>query len=176
MRSHFVSLIAAAILISQTATAQDTDPCTKFTWNVAKELAVMKQSPQPLNVAVKPGTDVPQLKLETLYAVKLASQGSVTFIAKPAKPALDDGAQAGIVRFHTTQAGRYRVAITSGHWLDVVDGDKTVSSRDFQGARGCERPRKIVEFELVANHDYALQFSGSTDAEILVSITGAPAA
>lgn len=166
-----VTLLATLIVCSQSVLAQDQDPCAKFTWDVTQELAVMKQSPKPITAAVKTGSDVPQLSLGALYSLKLAKQDGVSFITKPAKPTLDDGAQAGLVKFHTANAGRYRVSITSGHWLDVLDGDKSVASKDFQGQRGCERPRKIVEFELPAAHDFALQFSGSTDAEVIVAVT-----
>ena len=166
---HALSIVAALIL-SGPAVAQDKDPCTQFKWDVTHELAVMKQSPQPLVAALRAG-NVPQLELDKLYALKLASQASVTFVTKPAKAAPDDGAQAGLVRFRTTEAGRYRVSLTSAHWLDVLDGEKAVASRDFQGQRGCDRPRKIVEFELPAGHEFTLQFSGSTETEVVAAIT-----
>jgi hypothetical protein len=69
------------------------------------------------------------------------------------------------------QAGRYRVSISSDHWIDVLDGTQLMSSRDFQGQHGCQRPHKIVEFDLPADRDLTLQFSGSTDAHVIVAIT-----
>ena len=167
---------AAVFMFAHAASAAEVDGCTHFTWNVSRELAVMKQTPQPVTAAVKPGADVPELKTDKLYELALAGQSTVAFATKPGKPTLDDGAQAGLVRFHLDKAGRYRVSITSGHWVDVVDGAQFVKSRDFQGARGCERPHKIVEYELPANRDLILQFSGSPDAKVIISITAAPAA
>lgn len=161
---------AVAMLVFGAASAAEIDPCTTFTWDVSHELAVMKQSPLAVSAAKTP-LAVPQFELDKLYELRLAAQSTVTFQAKPAKPALDDGSQAGLVRFRTAQAGRYRVSITSGHWIDVVDGAQPVKSRDFQGQRGCARPHKIVEFELAADRDYILQFSGSTDAQVVVAIT-----
>jgi len=131
----------------------------------------MTQTPQAVAAAVKPGADVPQIEAEKLYEVKLADQSTVTFVAKPGKAALTDGTHAGLVRFRVEKAGRYRVSITSGHWIDIVDGTQLVSSRDFQGQRGCERPHKIVEYELPAGRNLTLQFSGSTDAQVIVAIT-----
>jgi hypothetical protein len=87
------------------------------------------------------------------------------------KPTLNDSAQGGLVRFHTGKAGVYRVSITTGHWIDVVDGDAPIKSKDFSGSRECPRPHKIVEFELPANKDLVLQFSGSTDPSVIASIT-----
>jgi hypothetical protein len=63
------------------------------------------------------------------------------------------------------------VAITSGHWIDVADGDKLLKSHDFQGARGCERPRKIVEYDLPAGRELTLQLSGASDATVILAVT-----
>jgi hypothetical protein len=63
------------------------------------------------------------------------------------------------------------VSITSGHWIDVVDGAQAVKSKDFQGSRGCERPHKIVLFELPGERDLVLQLSGAADSPVLVAIT-----
>lgn len=156
---------------SQASIAAEPDPCTRFTWDVSHELAVMKQSPQLVNAAAKPGKDAPTLQIDKLYDLKLAAQDSVTFAITPGKPTLPDGAHAGVARFRTDKAGRYRVAIASGHWIDIVEGEKLIKSRDFQGARGCERPHKIVEYDLPAGRDLTLQLSGSSDATVILAIT-----
>ncbi len=167
----FQSYGFALIGMGEAISTADADPCTRFTWDVSRERAVMKQTPRAVAGAVRPGADVPQIEPEKLYEVKLADQSTVTFVAKPGKAALTDGAHAGLVRFRVEKAGRYRVSITSRHWIDVVEGTRVVSSRDFQGQRGCERPHKIVEYELPAGRDLTLQFSGSTDAQVIVAIT-----
>ncbi len=180
-RVSFISLAAAAAALSLCAVpaiAAEVDGCTHFTWDVSHELAVMKQMPQAATASAKPGAEAPLLQVDKLYNLKLLPQGTVTYAAKPAKPTLDDSAQGGLIRFHVRQAGAYRISITSGHWVDIVDGAQLVKSRDFQGARGCDKPHKIVEFDLPGDRDLTLQFSGSTDSSVLMSITpvSAPAA
>lgn len=167
----FQSYGFALIGMGEAISTADADPCTRFTWDVSRERAVMKQTPRAVVAAVKPGADVPQIEPAKPYEVKLADQSAVTFVAKPGKAALADGAHAGLVRFRVARAGRYRVAISSKHWIDIVDGTMLVSSRDFQGQHGCERPHKIVEYELPAGRDLILQFSGSTDSQVIVAIT-----
>jgi hypothetical protein len=164
-------LMAGIALDAGALSAADTDPCSRFTWDVSRELAVMQQTPRAVAAVVNPGADVPQIEPERLYEVKLAVQGTVTFVATPGKPTPGDGAYAGLVRFRVEKGGLYRISITSGHWIDIVDGTQLLSSRDFQGQHGCQRPRKIVEFELPAGRDLTLQFSGSTDAQVLLAIT-----
>lgn len=170
MRNALPALLTFALL-APAAWAADADPCTRFVWNVSHELAVMKQTPQAIVAAGKPGKDVPQLQVDKLYEVKLANQSGVTFVLTPGKPTLPDGAQAGLAKFRTDKAGRYRVSITDGHWIDIVDGKELIRSRDFQGARGCERPRKIVEYDLPAGRELTLQLSGSTEGLVILSIT-----
>ena len=147
-----------------------TGGCESFTWDVSHELAVLDKPGKPITAGANAKKSV-HLDLDQRYAVKLLPQASVHFVVKPGKPMLDDGAQAGLFTFHTPKAGRYRVSITTGHWLDVLDGKNLVVSRDFQGQRGCEKVHKIVEFELSGNKDFTLQLSGGTDASLAVAIT-----
>jgi hypothetical protein len=144
--------------------------CDSFSWDVSHELDVLGKPAKPL-AAGTDGKKPVHLDLDQHYAVKLAPQSTVKFALKPGKPMLDDGAQAGIFSFHTPKAGKYRVSITSGHWLDLVDGALLVVSQDFQGQRGCEKAHKIVQFELSGNKDFVLQFSGATQSSVDVAIT-----
>jgi hypothetical protein len=172
-------LLACALLAGfmyQSASAADVDGCTRFKWDVSRELAVMKQTPQSISAATQPGQNLPQLNVGTLYSLKLADEAQVTFAAGPARENRAPGARAGLVQFRVKKAGRYRVSITSGHWVDVVDGVQLVPAVDFQGHVGCERPRKIVEFDLPAEHPLTLQFSGSSDSEVVMAITAAASA
>jgi hypothetical protein len=167
-----LAAVTAALLLCVTpVVADEVDGCAQFVWDVSRELAVMKQTPQTITAGVKPDSQAPVLQLDKLYDLKLSGQGGVTYAVKPAKPTLNDSAQGGLVRFRVDKAGAYRVSITSGHWIDVVDGTQVIKSRDFTGARGCARPRKIVEFDLPAGKDLTLQLSGSTDPDVLVAIT-----
>lgn len=175
MSRYFVGLLVATTLIGPAFGADNADPCARFTWDVSHELAVAKQTPSPLTAASKDGKDVPRLQLDKLYELKLSAQSGVTYALTPGKPTLPDGAQGGLARFHTDKPGRYRVAVTSGHWIDVVDGAQLIKSRDFQGARGCERPHKIVEYELPGGKDLTLQLSGSPDATVILSVTAVAA-
>ena len=157
------------LAIASTAFGQETDGCAHFSWDVSHELAVMKQAAAAVTAAS--GSDAPMIQVDKPYELKLTAQAGVKYLVSPAKPTLSDSAEGGMVRFHTPKAGLYRVSITTGHWIDVVDGDHLVKSKDFQDSRGCTRPHKIVEFELPGNKDLTLQLSGGTEATITVAIT-----
>lgn len=144
--------------------------CDAFTWDVSHELDVLDKPAK----AITAGTDGKKpvhLDLDQHYTVKLAPQSAVHFALKPGKPTPEDGAQAGVLSFHTPKPGRYRVSISTGHWLDMVDGKLIVVSSDFQAQRGCEKVHKVVQFELSGNKDFVLQLSGDTKASVDVAIT-----
>ncbi|HEV3286365.1 MAG TPA: hypothetical protein VG011_06415 [Steroidobacteraceae bacterium] len=56
-----------------------------------------------------------------------------------------------------------------------MDGGQFIKSRDFQGSHDCERPHKIVEFELPAVRELPLQLSGSGEESLLLAITAVSA-
>jgi hypothetical protein len=153
------------------AFADDAEGCSHFSWDVSHELQVMKQTATPVTAATRPGKQAPLIQIDVLYELKLSPQTGVSYSVKPAKSTSNDSAQGGLVRFHVDRAGLYRVSITSGHWIDVVEGEQLLKSKDFSGSHECTRPHKIVEFELPANKDLVLQLSGSTDSAVVAAIT-----
>lgn len=165
-----ICFIVASMAITPPVLAEE-DGCSHFTWNVSHELAVMKQKAESVTAATKPTSRLPLLTLDHLYELQLSPQTGISFSVPPAKPTLNDSAQGGLVRIRVPKAGVYRVSSSSGHWIDVVSGQHTIKSKDFQGSRSCERPHKIVEFELPANTDLVIQFSGSTERSIALAIT-----
>ncbi|WP_366515663.1 hypothetical protein [Solimonas marina] len=118
--------------------------------------------------------DAPELRPGTLYALQLAPQEQVQFPHAPSKRMLTDGAYGGLVHFKVPTAGRYRIAIDSPFWIDVVDGGKAVSSIDFGGDPSCNAPRKIVIYALPAGDDLTLQLSAGTTSTLRITITPDP--
>lgn len=143
--------------------------CDTFSWDVEHELALLATPPTPL--AAGDGSAPAQIEIGTLYRVQLLAQDQVQLAARPGKPMLDDGAMAGLLTFRVPETGAYRVAITTGHWIDVVDAGQIVASTDFQGRRGCPLVHKIVAFDLPAGRDLVLQFAGGAAATADVVIT-----
>jgi hypothetical protein len=149
------------------------DPCASFSWDVSRELEGMRSAPQAIGAARRPDA-LPRLELEKLYSLSLAPQSEVRFAHPPGKPMLADGAHAGLVVFGVAAAGRYRISSSGPHWLDVVDNERLIASRDFQGRPGCARPHKIVEYELPAGRNLVLQLSGGVGKAVDVLITRSP--
>ena len=108
-------LVAAAAIASQATFAADTPDCPHFTWNVAHELAVMKQSPQVLAAGTKPDAQAPQVQLDRLYELRLSPQGAVTYALAPARAMAPEDARGGMVRLRVARAGLYRICLGGRH-------------------------------------------------------------
>lgn len=172
MLSRWFPLLAAAIFLAvPPVLAEDTDPCGRFKWGVSHERTVMKQTPQAIVAAASADSGVARLEIDTLYGVSLTGQKEVRFVEPPGRAARDEAPRGGILRFRVERAGRYRVSISSSHWLDVLEDSQVIKSHDFNGQPGCERPHKIVEFDLPASRDLWLQLSGVGQSPVLLAIT-----
>ncbi|KLJ00396.1 hypothetical protein WQ56_09490 [Luteimonas sp. FCS-9] len=148
--------------------------CDTFHWDVAQELSLL-QTPPAAVVAGTGGEATTRIEPGTFYRAALHPQAEVALAAPPGKPMLDDDAMAGLLTFRVPADGRYRVSITTGHWIDVVDDGAIVASLDFQGRRGCPLAHKIVEFELRDGRDLVLQFAGGDAPVSGVAVTAVPA-
>lgn len=169
------ALLGAVISLGAgSAVADEGEGCAHFSWDVSHELSVMKQSPQRLTAAVTSADNTAQLQTERLYELRLAPQSTVAYLLVPGKPAPDESTQGGLVHFQVAASGIYRVSLSSSHWIDVVADGRFIKSRDFQGAHGCERPHKIVEFELPADKPLTLQVSGAVAPSVFLAITAVP--
>jgi len=81
----------------------------------------------------------------------------VTFkpaLARPAK----DGTYGGYFPLTVASAGRYRIALSSGAWLDLVQKGERLKSVDHAHGPACSGITKIVAFDLQPGR-YWLQLS-----------------
>lgn len=169
-----VLLAASAAVAADAPAAADALPpeCGTFAWDVSKELAVLRL-PSTAGVAGTGGdAGAVRIGLDTRYDMRLHPEAGVTLAARPAKAPADDAA-AGLLVFQVPVDGRYRVSLTTAHWVDVVDGGEIVASTGHEGRRGCPLLRKVVEFDLAAGRDLVLQVLGGVGSETGVLITAA---
>lgn len=161
-------VFAALAPLALSHTAED---CSAFTWDLSREFAVMR-SPAVRIAAAPAGAAKPAwLELGTHYSATLVPQRAVNFVQPPARQRKAEQPMAGLLYFRTAKAGRYRVALTSGHWIDVLDGASVITSTSHEGRSGCELLHKVVEFELPANRALTIQLSGQDAAVVGITVT-----
>ena len=128
----------------------------------------------PLTAATK----TIQLALATLSVGRaaqatLAPSPAVTFPLSPSHPGTQ-GSSAGLFALPVTQAGRYRVAIGTGAWLDVVKDGRALTSIAHSHGPGCSGIRKTVDFDLAPGR-YVLQVAGSPEPAAAIMVVRLPA-
>lgn len=173
MGTPLVLLLALA-----SATAPD---CAAVRRDLAHELDVLRAPAQPFAVATNLQQAMPSLEPDTHYVVTLAPESRVAFIVPPGHEARDATPNGGILYLDVRDGpGRYRIAIDTGHWIDVVDSGpnvldataaRLVPSVDHVDAGDCTPLRKVVDFELAAGKTYRIHLSGRADARVALVVT-----
>jgi len=112
----------------------------------------------------------------------LAIGNEATLALKPAtgvafKPALTRPAKAGTFGgyfpINVTQAGRYRIALSQGAWIDLVQKGERLKSADHAHGPACSGIAKIVAFDLKPGR-YWLQLSEAKQASIDAMVAPSP--
>jgi hypothetical protein len=164
-----LTLLLACVTLAPLALAHTEEDCASFTWDVSRELAAMRTPAIAVNAA--PRAAAQSLELGKHYSATLLPQASVNFVVSPARQRRADHPMAGLLSFKTEKSGRYRIALTTSHWIDLLDGATVVDSKGHEGRGGCEQLHKIVEFELPANTSITLQLSGGDAAVVGIIVT-----
>jgi len=108
----------------------------------------------------------------------LAIGGEVTLALKPAtglefKPALaraaKDGTFGGYFPIDVAQAGRHRIALSQGAWVDLVQKGERLKPADHAHGPVCSGIAKIVAFDLKPGR-YWIQLSDAKEATIGVEV------
>lgn len=158
--------------IGSFAAAHTADGCDSFPPEISDALAVMGTPALSLEAGVNV-THAAALTPGVHYTAKLLPQTGVSFPSPPARAARSENPRAGLFSFTTSKAGRYRIGLTTGHWIDVLDGTTVINSTSHEGRSGCALLHKVVEFELPANRTLTLQLSGQEAAVVgLIVIAG----
>lgn len=138
----------------------------------AQSAYLLLSGPNQAVTAAQKNSSLPHLALSQAYALQLHRQAEVHFATAPQRSTLAEGSAAGIVEFTTAAAGLYRVNISDGSWLDLLDSDNQfVPAQAFHGRHQCMPLRKFVTYALEANSNYRIQFSGGTDVQLQLAVT-----
>ena len=162
-------IVAAAMLLCFVQ-ASAKEACESFKWDVSHEHALFVGKAERAS-AGQSVQSAPLLQLDRLYELALLPQDSLRFAASPSKKMLADGASGGLIRFRVPKAGQYRVALDVPFWIDIIAAGEVVPSLDFNGSPGCDTPRKVVVYELPAEQELTLQFSGLTEDKLRFTLT-----
>jgi len=114
----------------------------------------------------------PVLPLGTDVTAALLPTPRVAYPVPPAKPGAT-GTSGGLFAFAVPAAGRYRVALGSGVWVDVLSGTTPVASAAHGHGPECSGVRKPVDFDLTPGR-HLLQVAGAAAATLRLTVSRAP--
>lgn len=89
-------------------------------------------------------------------------------LAAPTGHAKPD-ASAGVFAFDVAAAGRYRVALGAGAWVEVIAAGKPVASAAHGHGPACSPVRKMVDYDLQPGR-YLVQLTDSSTATLPLMI------
>lgn len=163
----FNALLAAMLL---QAAAAAPDACTA----VAPPPAEMSgwASPRPLD-AGRTAERATMLTPGGAVSARLSSTRDVRYAVRPEKPG-GSVSYGGVFSFTVVTPGRYRVALGSGAWIDVLAYGKPATSVAHGHGPACTGIRKMVDFDLTAGR-YVLQVAGNGTADLPLMVAKLPA-
>ena len=129
-------------------------------------------SPRPLN-AGRTAARATMLTPGVAISARLPSTRDVCYAVRPEKPG-GSVSYGGVFAFTVTTPGRYRVALGSGAWIDVLANGKPATSVAHGHGPACTGIRKMVDFDLAAGR-YVLQVAGNGTADLPLMVTKLPA-
>jgi hypothetical protein len=96
----------------------------------------------------------------------------VKYASRPEKPG-GSVSFGGLIGIAVAQAGTYRVALSSGAWIDVLREGKPVASTAHGHGPECSGVRKMVDFALTPGR-YTLQIAANGEPAIKVLVARLP--
>jgi hypothetical protein len=161
-------------VIHVAAAAEPATTCQASGWDMSRELKAFGRPPQG-EAAGSSASNMPLLKLDTLYALRLRAQSEVEFVQPPIKAGSGPTPMGGVTRFKVSSRGVYRVTLDSPLWIDVVTATGIIPPSAYTGWHECTIFRKSVDYTLEAGQTVALQFSGAATDLVKVTIVAPPA-
>ena len=159
-------LAAIALVVAPgLAQAQEGSGCNAFKWPLDRERAALVRTDK---ASLPNGGAVPYDAAITLQLQPFSSAG---LPKAPERAPKSPSAFAGHFALAApAKAGAYRITISLGGWVDVLDGGAYLHPIAFTGAKDCEGARKSMKFDLPAR-PLALQVSGVSGDQISVVVS-----
>jgi hypothetical protein len=143
--------------------------CDKFAWDVSVDRQALAGAGKP---SLQSGGTLPAFS-GAAAILHLQPVAEVRFVQAPERAPKNPVARAGILQAEVPAAGLYRISLSTGAWLDVIQNGGFIKPEAFSGATACEGLRKSVKFRLGAGA-VSLQLSDVTAETIGISIIREP--
>lgn len=127
--------------------------------------------PEPARAGSRAAQATP-LTIGHAVTATLLPTPTVAYAVRPEKPGAP-ASHGGVFAFDVGTAGRYRVALGAGAWVDVLHGGKAAPSVAHGHGPACSTMRKMVDFDLRPGR-YLLQVAGSGTPTVPLMVARLP--
>jgi hypothetical protein len=156
---------AVGLLDSGCAAAAAPSGCDQFKWPIAHEQAALAA---PAAGPLAPGAT---LSVDSGARLKLVPFADAKLALPPERPPKFSPSYAGAFSLDVPAAPAiYKVTLSAGGWIDVVQDGKFLRAVSFSEATGCANARKSVKFRFAAAPT-TLQLTGVGDPDIAIVIS-----
>jgi hypothetical protein len=157
------------VLAAAPAFAAEPEACGKFAWDVSADRQALAAAGGTVVSSVE---SLPTLQGAAL-TLRLRPPNEVAFSRQPERAPKNAAARAGIMHTEVPAAGLYRISLSTGAWLDVIQDGRFIKPQAFSGVKGCDGLRKSLRFQLVAG-PLTLQVSDAEGEEIAIVVGREP--
>lgn len=170
----FLAALAAFAAVPATAQmSNEPQPACTVPGTLTPELAGWGQPHKAIKAAAKASAlKDATLAIGTAADATLVPTPSIEFPVDPSKPG-GSVSQGGLFAFDVAQEGKYRVALSSGAWIDVIAGKAAAESIAHGRGPDCTGVRKMVDYALKPGR-YTLQVSANGGPALTVLVTRLP--
>jgi hypothetical protein len=163
MRGFVVAITLALLVLSSAPVRAD---CDHFKWPLAREKTWFAASPEPIEA----GSEI--IVADRAFTLTLKPNDAAGYLLPLTKPAVA-GAYGGVVRVAAiTKAALYEVTLSREAWVDIIQNNARVKTRNVSRQRDCAVMHKSVQFQLTAGAA-ALQISGVDAPTIALALAPA---
>lgn len=166
-------VLALAVAGPVSALAQEVRPtCGAMDADIPAPYAAWNAKAEVTSAADAAGLDMARLTPGRAATAKLHPTRQVAYTTQPEKPG-GSVASGGMLALDIVEAGTYRVGVSSGAWLDLMDGGKAVVSTAHGEGPACTTLRKMVDFPLHPGR-YVVQISANAEPTIGILVIKSP--
>ena len=156
---------AAGLLGAGFGAAAAPSGCDQFKWPIAHEQTALAA---PAAGPLAPGATLPA---DSGARLKLVPFGEAKLALAPERPPKFSPSFAGAYSLDAPAApGVYKVTLSAGAWIDVVQGGKFLKPVAFSEATGCANARKSLKFRFAAE-PATLQLTGVGNPDIAIIVS-----
>jgi len=162
------TLVAALVALAAPVSAAEPGGCDAFAWPLATEIGWITA---PDRLQVKSGATIESVP-ERAVELALVPQADAVLAALPTgSPAKKpDAAFAGTVRFAAPQKpGLFQVTLSTGGWIDVIQGGAALKDVAHTGKLDCPHARKSVRFE-IGGDPFIVQITSAPSSTIVITV------